>query len=111
MSENTPIPAPVAAFIDAINAADTEAFVAVFDEAGVVDDWGTIYRGESGVRRWAESDAIGAGARMTLLSATTEKDTTTIRFDWRSRKFNGESTGIFVVSGDRLTSFAIPPEH
>ena len=74
----TPIPAPVAAFIDAINNADTEAFVALFEETGFVDDWGTVYSGPEGVRRWAGSDAIGARARMTLLRASTEHDTTTI---------------------------------
>lgn len=108
--ETTPIPAPVAAFIDAINDGDTDAFAAVFEDAGTIDDWGTVYTGPAGIRQWAKTDAIGAQARMTLLSARTEGDTTTIRFDWRSGKFNGESTGIFVVRGDRLSSFTIPPE-
>lgn len=105
------VPAPVAAFVDSINTADTDAFVALFTPDGHVDDWGTPYRGHDGVRRWAGSDAIGAGARMTLLSATTEGDTTTVRFDWRSTVFTGQSTGIFVTRGDRLVSFTIPPEH
>lgn len=105
------VPAPVRAFVEAINAADTEAFVHVFAPEGAVDDWGTRYNGHDGVRRWAGSDAIGAGARMSLLSATTEGDTTTVRFDWRSRVFNGESTGIFVSRDGRLVSFTIPPEH
>lgn len=111
MSELVDVPAPVRAFVEAINAADTEAFVEVFAPEGFVNDWGTRYAGHEGVRRWAGSDAIGAGARMTLLSATTEGDTTTVRFDWRSRVFNGESTGIFVSRDGRLVSFTIPPEH
>ncbi|KZE91610.1 nuclear transport factor 2 family protein [Microbacterium sp. TNHR37B] len=111
MSDVIDVPAPVRAFVEAINAADTEAFVQVFAPEGAVDDWGTRYTGHDGVRRWAGSDAIGAGARMTLLSATTEGDTTTVRFDWRSRVFNGESTGIFVSRDGRLVSFTIPPEH
>lgn len=48
---------------------------------------------------------------MTVLTAETEGDTTRIRFDWRSSVFTGESDGIFVVSGDRLASFTIPPSH
>ncbi|WP_341942431.1 nuclear transport factor 2 family protein [Microbacterium sp. LWH10-1.2] len=105
------LPTPVLAMIDAINAADTDAFVAAFTPAGFVSDWGTVKAGPDGVRGWADSDAIGAGARMTVLSSETEGDTTRIRFGWASRVFNGESDGIFVVDGDRLASFTIPPGH
>ncbi|MCZ0708936.1 MULTISPECIES: nuclear transport factor 2 family protein [Microbacterium] len=105
------LPAPVQTMIDAINAGDTEAFVAAFTADGFVSDWGTVKAGADGVRGWADSDAIGAGARMTVLSATTDGDMTRIRFGWSSRVFNGESDGIFVVDGDRLASFTIPPSH
>ncbi|MEV8171459.1 nuclear transport factor 2 family protein [Microbacterium sp. NPDC077486] len=105
------LPAPVQAMVDAINAGDTDAFVAAFTVGGFVSDWGTVKAGADGVRGWADSDAIGAGARMTLLSATTDGDMTRIRFGWSSRVFNGESDGIFVVDGDRLASFTIPPSH
>ena len=110
MSQNS-VPAPVQALVDAINAADTEAFVSAFTADGFVSDWGTVKSGPEGVRSWAGSDAIGAGARMTVLSAVTEGDTTRIRFGWSSRVFNGESDGIFVVEGDKLASFTIPPAH
>ena len=103
------LPAPVRSMIDAINAADTDAFVASFAPDGYVDDWGRVLRGAEGVRSWAGSDAIGAGAQMTVLSAETEGATTRVRFDWRSSVFNGESDGIFVIEGDRIASFTIPP--
>ncbi|GAA3926079.1 nuclear transport factor 2 family protein [Microbacterium soli] len=105
------LPAEAQAMVDAINDADTEAFVAAFAPDGFVSDWGTVYSGADGVRRWAGSDAIGAGARMTVLSAETDGSTTRIRFGWRSSVFNGESDGIFVVSDGRLASFTIPPNH
>ena len=110
MSE-TAVPSPVQTMIDAINAADTEAFVAAFTPDGFISDWGTVTSGPEGVRAWAHSDAIGAGARMTVLTAETDGVTTRIRFGWKSRVFNGESDGIFVVEGDRLSSFTIPPAH
>lgn len=110
MSDST-VPAPVQAMVDAINDADTEAFVSAFTADGFVSDWGTVKSGAAGVRSWAGTDAIGAGAQMTVLSAVTEGDTTRIRFGWKSRVFNGESDGIFVVDGDRLASFTIPPSH
>lgn len=105
------VPAPVQRFVDAINAADTEAFVASFTEDGFVNDWGRELRGPDGVRSWAGSDAIGAGAQMQILEAETVGDTATTQFSWRSRVFNGTSTGIFVVAGDKLASFTIPPNH
>ncbi|MDR2320456.1 MAG: nuclear transport factor 2 family protein [Microbacterium sp.] len=105
------LPDAVQRMVDAINDADTEAFVAAFTPDGFVSDWGTVKAGAEGVRAWAGSDAIGAGARMTILSADTDGDTTRVRFGWRSSVFNGESDGIFVVSGDRLASFTIPPSH
>jgi len=110
MTETT-LPAPAQALVDAINSADTEAFVDAFTPEGFVSDWGTVKSGPDGVRAWAGSDAIGAGAKMTVLSAETEGDTTRIRFGWSSSVFNGESDGIFVVEGDKLASFTIPPAH
>jgi len=108
---DTAVPSPVQEMIDAINAADTDAFVGAFTAGGFVSDWGTVKAGHDGIRSWADSDAIGAGARMTVISATTDGDTTRIRFGWSSSVFNGESDGIFVVDGDRLASFTIPPSH
>lgn len=105
------VPAPVQTMIDAINAADTDAFVGSFTTEGFVSDWGTVKSGPDGVRSWAGSDAIGAGAQMAVLTASTEGDATRIRFSWSSSVFTGESDGIFVVDGDKLASFTIPPTH
>lgn len=105
------LPAPVQALIDSINDGDTEAFVATFTADSYVDDWGRVLRGHEGVRSWAGSDAIGVGAQMRVLSASTEGDVTRVHFGWSSQRFNGESDGIFVVEGDKLASFTIPPHR
>lgn len=107
----TDVPRQAKAMIDAINAADTDAFVDSFTVDGFVSDWGTVKSGPEGIRSWADSDAIGAGARMTVLTATTEGTTTRVRFGWTSSVFNGESDGIFEVDGEKLASFTIPPSH
>lgn len=106
---NPSMPQPVQALVDAINDADTDAFVAAFTDDGYVDDWGRVLRGPDGVRSWADSDAIGAGAQMEVLAADIAGDTVELRFAWRSRVFNGESTAFAVVRGDKLASFRIPP--
>ncbi|MDJ1372573.1 MULTISPECIES: nuclear transport factor 2 family protein [Microbacteriaceae] len=105
------LPEPVGRLVAAINDADTDAFAACFTDDGYVDDWGRVLTGPQGVRSWAGSDAIGAGAQMTILTADTDGDTVTTRFSWRSRVFNGESTGIFTLSGGKIASFTIPPNH
>ena len=96
-------------FVEAINNADTDAFVGLFTDDGFIDDWGRVLSGPDGVRSWAASDAIGAGARMTVLSAEDADGATRVRFSWSSRVFNGESDGIFVLAGDKIASFTIPP--
>lgn len=111
MTTDTSLPVPVQAVVDAINAADTDAFVAAFTTDGSIDDWGRILRGADGIRSWAQTDAIGAGAQMTILTAETDGNTTRIRFGWQSRVFNGESDGIFTVDGDKVSRFTIPPNH
>jgi hypothetical protein len=103
------LPAPVQALVDAINNADTDAFVAAFLPDGYVDDWGRVLRGAEGVRSWASTDAIGAGASMTVLETSTTGDTTELRFAWRSRVFNGESSAFATVKDGKLSSFRIPP--
>ena len=53
-------------------------------------------------------DAIGAGAKMTILSNEIDGDTVRVRFSWSSSVFNGQSDGIFVLVGDKILSFSIP---
>lgn len=103
------IPAAIRSLVDAINSADTEAFVEAFAPDGLVDDWGRVLRGPEGVRSWAQSDAIGAGARMTVLEASTAGDVTEMRFSWESRVFNGESRAVVAVVDGKVVSFRIPP--
>lgn len=105
------LPAPVQAVVDAINDADTNAFVAAFTEDGEVDDWGRVLKGRDGVHDWALSDAIGQRATMKVLEASTDGDVTTTTFEWTSDRFNGTSEGIFTVRDGLVSSFRIPPHR
>lgn len=108
MSIHSELPVPVRDFVEAINNADTDAFVAVFTAEGYVNDWGRELHGADGVRSWAATDAIGAGAHMTVLAADVDGDTVKTHFSWKSTVFNGESEGIFVLEGGKIASFTIP---
>lgn len=94
--------------VAAINNADTEAFVAAFAPTGKVNDWGRVLTGHDGVRSWADSDAIGAKAQMTVLSAAQNGNVTEIRFSWNSKVFNGESQAFVTIEDDLITEFRIP---
>lgn len=108
MSQPTELPQPVVAVVDAINNGDEDAFVAAFAPDGYVDDWGRVLRGSDGVRSWTQTDAIGMNASMTVLSASTDGNTTHITFDWRSDRFNGQSEAYVTVTDNQVTAFRIP---
>lgn len=106
--ELTELPDVLQSAVDAINGADVDAFVNAFAMDGVIDDWGRILKGHSGARSWAGSDAIGAGAQMTIVSAETTGDTTHIVFDWTSRVFNGRSHAFVTIHDGLIARFRIP---
>jgi hypothetical protein len=120
------IPAPIEALAAAINAGDYDAFVALFASDGLVNDWGNIRRGHDGVRSWAHTDAIGAGATMTLRSAVPVADAVPaadavpvadavppqahryeIRFDWKSRVFTGDGHGFVTLRDGLITELRL----
>jgi hypothetical protein len=67
---DVPLPAPIQTFIDATNAADSEAFVAAFASDAFLSDWGREFRGHDGIQNWNRTDNIGVRAHFELVSAT-----------------------------------------
>lgn len=102
------LPPALQSAVDAINAEDTDAFVAAFSASGVINDWGRVLKGAEGVRSWARTDAIGAHAKMTVVEAATTGDTTHIVFDWQSRVFNGRSEAYVTLADGLIAEFRIP---
>ena len=66
------LPAPVQAAVDAANRGDVEAFLGVFAEAGVVDDWGREFAGRNAIRGWSDAEFIGK--QVTLAVVGVEED-------------------------------------
>jgi hypothetical protein len=64
------LPVVIAAFVRSVNAGDTEAFLSLFDETGVVNDWGTVYVGREQIRRWSDRELIGAKASLEVGGAS-----------------------------------------
>ncbi len=106
------LPTPIAAFIDATNAGDSDAFVAVFTEDGTLDDWGRVARGHEGIREWDRTDNIGKESQFELVDIVAEAgpDTYLVHLRVTGRGFNGTSPFRFSLRGDRIESVEIVPD-
>lgn len=107
MAEAIAIPAPIDAVVAAINDGDTEAFLGAFTPDGIVDDWGSAYRGRTEIAAWNARELIGAKGHLAVTRAQRLGDLVTIVGDWKSSFFSGPSRIEFVVEGDRIREMRI----
>jgi hypothetical protein len=106
MTDN-PLPAPVQAAVDAANAGDTDAFVAVFTADGAVDDWGRVFTGAEAIRGWSDQEFIGKQVTLDVTDSRTEGTTTTISTQVGGNGFNGPSDFAFTLDGSRVALMRI----
>jgi ketosteroid isomerase-like protein len=106
------LPTPIAAFIDATNAGDSEAFVAAFTEDGTLDDWGRVARGRKSIREWDRTDNIGKESRFELVDIAEESRPATYLVHLRvtGKGFNGTSPFRFTLRDDLVESVQIVPD-
>jgi ketosteroid isomerase-like protein len=106
-----PVPAPLRAFIDATNRGDHDAFVAVFTEDAVLDDWGRVFHGRDGVASWNRTDNIGKRAHFELLGVepSDAPDRVVATLAVTGGGFNGTSPFTFEFRGDRIARMTISP--
>lgn len=57
-------PLIIDALVAAVNAKDTDGFLALFAADGQVDYRGEIYKGQEAIRHWSDNELIGAGAKL-----------------------------------------------
>lgn len=106
MTDN-PLPEPVQRAVDAANAGDTDAFVAVFGTDGAVDDWGRVFTGPEAIRGWSDQEFIGKQVTLDVNDSRTEGTTTTISTQVGGNGFNGPSDFAFTLNGDRVALMRI----
>jgi hypothetical protein len=101
------LPDPVQAALDAANRGDVEAFLATFEAAGVVDDWGREFAGRDAIRGWSDAEFIGK--QVTLEVTGVEHDGARVVVSARvgGNGFTGPSHFGFDVDGPRLTRMTI----
>ena len=102
-----PLPPPVAALLAATEALDTAAFVAVFADDGVVDDWGRTFQGARAIRGWSDAEFIGKRVTLELTGAHREGPEAVITALVGGEGFNGPSSFAFRVVGDRISRMTI----
>ncbi len=86
---DTALPPAIRTFIDATNAADSEAFVAAFTTDASLDDWGREFHGRDGVRSWNRTDNIGVDAQFDLVSAETDGEVHVVTLKVSGAGYNG----------------------
>ena len=99
--------APVAALLEAANAHDTEAFLALFAERGVVDDWGREFAGSDAIRGWSDREFIGKHVNLRIDAIQQEGDLTVVTAQVGGDGFNGPSHFSFLVEGDLVARMTI----
>jgi ketosteroid isomerase-like protein len=101
--------APLAAFIDATNAADTEAFLDAFSDDAFLSDWGREFHGRDGVASWNRTDNIGKQAHFEVRGQQVSEGgaAVTLTLEVSGNGFNGVSDLKFRLADDRITSLII----
>lgn len=105
------LPGPIQAFVDATNAADTDAFLATFTPDAVLDDWGRVFSGREEIGQWNQTDNIGKQTRFEVISTATGPDpgshVVTLRVGGNGHNGTGPIT--FRVRDDLISGVVISP--
>ncbi|KRK36307.1 nuclear transport factor 2 family protein [Levilactobacillus parabrevis] len=105
------LPAAIAAFITATNAADSDQFVAQFTPDAVLDDWGTTYNGPTEIAKWNQTDNIGKQSHFELEDFTQDNAMTwTVQLNVTGNGFNGTSPFRMTIKDDLLVRVEILPD-
>ena len=102
------LPLPIDRLVDAINRGDTDAFLGLFTETGVVDDWGRRFEGLAAIRAWSDAEFIGAHGHMEVKNVSRVHDLVTLAADWRSDFYSGACRFLFALDGARVRAMTIP---
>lgn len=102
------LPPLIESLREAVNAGDTEAFLALFAEDGAVDDWGRRFAGKAAIRSWSDKELIGAHGTLTF-GEVFEVSDTRVRLvaDWKSSFFSGPGIFTFTLADSRIAEMTI----
>jgi hypothetical protein len=103
----TALPAPVQTVIDAANKNDSDAFLDVFTQEGVVDDWGREFRGRAAIKGWSDKEFIGVHVSLKVTEVAEQAGEWTVTATVGGDGFNGPSHFMFRVDGSQVARMTI----
>ncbi len=75
----TQLPATADAYVQSINNHDAVAFMALFNDAAVVDDVGRTFRGSAAIKDWSNREIFDADVTMEVLEVDKQDGQTVVR--------------------------------
>lgn len=102
------LPPVIEALRAVVNRGDTDGFLALFPEDGVVEDWGRRFAGHAAIRGWSDKELIGARGTLTftrVLSVSPQR--VEVMTEWKSNYFSGQGKFVFVLEGGRIREMRI----
>jgi uncharacterized protein (TIGR02246 family) len=106
---STQLPQPLAAYIQAANAHDTQALLGTFASDAVVTDEGHEYRGHEEIREWSHRTSQEYQATLDVTEVTQTRDETVVTVQVAGT-FDGSPIQLrfhFTFSGDKIAALAI----
>lgn len=102
------IPPLAAALRDATNRQDWPAFIALFSDDPVINDWGSVYRGVTAIKEWSDREMISAQGTLTITKMISHNDEV-IAFDtdWKSSFFSGAGRFTLRVRDGKIAELRI----
>ena len=107
----TPLPAPIAAYIDAANAQDPARVAAAFGEDGTVHDEGHLQRGRAAIEAWARESGARYRSVIEPAGLASSEDRHSVRATVRGN-FPGSPATLhfhFQLAPDGIASLEIAP--
>ena len=95
------------AFEESVNRGDTEAFLDLFTSDGLVDDNGRTFEGCREIKRWSDSEFIGANAQVEVKREEATSGGVVADIEVRSSGFSGLSHLTFELKENEIRAMRI----
>lgn len=101
------IPDVVSKALDAANAHHVDGFVGCFGTRGVVDAWGMLFEGSTGIRDWTQKWVVDYRVRFTDLLHMWDGSSLAVHTQIHGRGYNGPATLTFSLRHSLIDTLQI----